>query len=153
MTDRVIIICAIIVAIVYFYGAAQIPTLQIGDPLGPRVFPILLGIGLLIAVGLLLLEHLKDRKAAAQAPPESPPFNPDHLRVLAAVTVWMGLYYLALEPLGYIVSTTIFLLALMAWFNRGKWIANVLSSLLFCVGSYFMFVKLDVNLPRGILPF
>ena len=41
----------------------------------------------------------------------------------------------------------------MAWFNRGKWITNVLTPSLFSVGIYILFVKLDVNLPKGILPF
>jgi len=55
------------------------------------------------------------------------------------------------EKLGYVVATTIFLLVLMAWFNRGKWLANVLSAVLFCILSFVMFVKLDVNLPRGVV--
>jgi putative tricarboxylic transport membrane protein len=39
-------------------------------------------------------------------------------------------------------------------FNRGKWIANVLTSILFTIGSYVLFVKiLGVVLPRGILSF
>jgi putative tricarboxylic transport membrane protein len=42
----------------------------------------------------------------------------------------------------------------MAYFNRGKWVANVLTSVLFSIGSYVMFVKLlGVSLAPGILPF
>jgi len=41
----------------------------------------------------------------------------------------------------------------MAWFNRGKWLANTLSAVLFSAGSYVMFAWLDVRLPSGILPF
>ena len=41
----------------------------------------------------------------------------------------------------------------MAWFNRGKWLANALSALIFSVLTYWLFVKLDVSLPRGFLPF
>jgi len=37
----------------------------------------------------------------------------------------------------------------MAWFNRGKWLANVLTAVLFSILSFLMFVKLDVNLPHG----
>jgi hypothetical protein len=40
----------------------------------------------------------------------------------------------------------------MAWFHRGKWLSNVLSTVLFSVLSFVMFVKLDVNLPRGLAP-
>ena len=51
------------------------------------------------------------------------------------------------------VTTTLYLLGLMSWFNRGKWLVNVLTAALFSVGVYILFVKLDVNLPKGILPF
>ena len=54
--DRVIFVCILVLTAVYFYATAQIPTLEIGDPLGPKAFPRLLGIGLLITAGLLFFE-------------------------------------------------------------------------------------------------
>ena len=72
--------------------------------------------------------------------------------VIIAVTVWTCLYYAVFESLGYILATAVYLLALMAWFNRGKWVANVLTAILFAGLSYWLFVVLDVRLPRGILP-
>ena len=153
VTDRVIFVCSILIAAVYLYGTEQIPTLQIGDPLGPKAFPRLLGVFLLVGAALLFIEMWKDRKEPAPrtAPDESRELR--HIWVIAAVTVWTAIYYALFDTLGYIVATTIYLLALMAWFNRGKWAVNVLTSVLFCALSYLMFVKLDVNLAKGILPF
>lgn len=151
-TDRVIFVCTLIVAAVYLYATTLIPTLEIGDPLGPKAFPRLLGIILLVAAGLLFLEMWKDPKVQ-QPPPAPGPRDLRHLWVIAGAAVWMGIYYAVFEKLGYVVATTIFLLALMAWFHRGKWISNVLTSGLFAVLSYIMFLKLDVNLPKGVLPF
>ena len=38
--------------------------------------------------------------------------------------------------------------------NRDRWVANVLTSLLWAVGSYALFVKvLGVSLPAGVLGF
>jgi len=153
MTDRVIFACTLIVAAVYLYATTLIPSLEIGDPLGPKAFPRLLGIGLIIAAGLLLVEMLKDRKSQPSTPKQTEPEDLRHLWVLGGVVVWTGLYYAALQTLGYIVDSAIYLLALMAWFNRGKWVANGLTAVLYSVLSYIMFVKLDVNLPKGILPF
>jgi putative tricarboxylic transport membrane protein len=150
-TDRVIFVCTIVIAAVYFYATTLIPTLEIGDPLGPKAFPRLLGACLLIGAGLLFIEMWKDRKVP-QPPPAPGPRDLRHLWAIAGTTVWMGIYYTVFEKLGYVVATTIFLLALMAWFNRGKWLANVLSTVLFSVLSFVMFVKLDVNLPRGLAP-
>ena len=143
----------LILAGVYFYATEQLPTLEIGDPLGPKAFPRLLGIGLVIAAVVLLLEILRARKTAPAGQRTEAPDHSAYL-VVGGVTIWTFLYFLVFEPLGYIIATSIYLLALTAYFNRGKWVANVLTSVLFCVGSYLMFVKaLGVNLTRGILPF
>lgn len=153
MTDRVIFVCTILAAAAYLYATTLIPTLEIGDPLGPKAFPRLLGLCLLIGAALLFIEMWKERKAAAPAPEAHDPSDPRHLWVLAGVVVWTGLYYVSFQPVGYVLSTMIYLLALMAWFNRGRWIANVATSVLFAALSYYMFLKLDVRLPQGILPF
>jgi putative tricarboxylic transport membrane protein len=62
-------------------------------------------------------------------------------------------YYAVFDYLGFVVATSIYLLGMMAWFNRGKWLVNILTAVLFSALIYFMFVKLDVSLPKGILPF
>jgi putative tricarboxylic transport membrane protein len=153
MTDRVIFACTLVVAAAYLYATTLIPSLEIGDPLGPKAFPRLLGIGLIIAAGLLLVEMLKERKLQSTAPQQSEIQDRRHLWVLGGVVVWTSLYYIALQTLGYIIDSAIYLFVLMAWFNRGKWTANGLTAVLYSVLSYIMFVKLDVNLPKGILPF
>jgi len=153
MTDRVIFVCTIIIAAAYLYATTLIPSLEIGDPLGPKAFPDLLGVCLLIAAGLLFLEMLKDHKAKVAPPPEGEMAPWRHVGLIIAIAVWTGMYYAAFERLGYIISTAIYLLALMAWFHRGKWVANVLTAALFAGLSYWMFVALDVRLPTGILPF
>lgn len=153
MTDRVIFVCTILAAAVYLYATTLIPTLEIGDPLGPKAFPRLLGICLLIGAGLLFIEIWKERKVAPPASDARAPSDVRHLWVLAAVVTWTALYYILFERAGYVVATAGYLLALMAWFNRGKWIANVVTSVLFSALSYYMFLKLDVRLPQGILPF
>ena len=151
MTDRVIFICTIIIAAGYLYATTLIPSLEIGDPLGPKAFPRLLGIGLILAGGLLGLEIWKDRKLAV--PVDNKPVDLSHYWVIAGVTVWTAGYYFMFDRLGYIVATMIYLIALMMWFNRERWLMNVITAVLFAGLSYLMFVKLDVNLPKGVLPF
>jgi hypothetical protein len=41
----------------------------------------------------------------------------------------------------------------MSWFNRGKWVVNAITAVVYSALSYVMFAKLDVHLPMGILPF
>ncbi len=154
MADRIILVCILILAGVYFWATSQIPTLEIGDPLGPKAFPRLLGGGLILAAMMLLLEIIKERKSAPQAAAPAEKEDTSSYKVVAAVAVATGLYFVLFEPLGYAVSTALFLLATTTYFNKGKWWANVLTSVLYSFISYYAFTKLlGVNLPRGISPF
>jgi len=154
MADRVIFVGTLILAAVYFYATAQIPTLEIGDPLGPKAFPRLLGIGLLITAGMLLMEMWKAGKVEDLKNPDGGLHDHRQYFIVAAVVVWTALYFAVFEWLGYVLSTAVYLIVLTAYFNRGKWLANSLTSVLFGICSYVMFSKLlDVSLPRGILPF
>jgi putative tricarboxylic transport membrane protein len=151
MTDRIIGALTLLLAAVYLYATAQIPTLEIGDPLGPKAFPILLGIALIAAAILLFVETLKkSREPGTEVPRESL----RHLWLIGGVTAWTAFYFGVFDRVGYLVSTMVYLLVMTAVFNPGKWWANILTSVLFALGSYVLFVKiLGVVLPVGILGF
>jgi putative tricarboxylic transport membrane protein len=155
MADRVIFVCTLLLAGVYFYATEQLPSLEIGDPLGPKAFPRLLVIALVITAIILLLEILRKPKTApAAGAAAADPRERGAKLVVAGAAIWTLLYFLVFETLGFVVATTIYLLVLMAYFNRGKWVANVLTAVLFSLGSYLMFTQLlGVTLARGILPF
>ena len=70
------------------------------------------------------------------------------------MTAWTAFYFGVFDRVGYLVSTMVYLLVMTAVFNPGKWWANILTSVLFALGSYVLFVKiLGVVLPVGILGF
>jgi len=150
MTDRVILAVTVVIAVVYLYATTLIPSLEIGDPLGPKAFPRLLGIGLLLAAVMLGAE-IWGKKARAPEAPATELFDPVIIRILVGAVIWTAAYSAAFDPLGFIIATSIYLFGLMAWFNRGKWLVNVLTAVLFSVGTYVLFVKLDVSLPKGVL--
>jgi putative tricarboxylic transport membrane protein len=152
VADRVILGCIAVLAVVYFYATSQIPTLEIGDPLGPKAFPNLLGIALVITGGMLLFEILRDRKNPAEATGGG--VDRRVVMVLTGVVIWTALYLSVFELLGYVIATTVYLVGLTAYFHPGRWTTNVVTSVVFCVGSYVLFNHvLGVNLARGILPF
>lgn len=151
LTNRIIAALTLLLAAIYLYATTKIPTLEIGDPLGPKAFPILLGITLILAAILLFIENLKKEEAPAVPPPDE---GRRHLWMIGGVTAWTALYFGVFDRLGYLATTAVYLIVLMAIFNRDKWLANILTSVLFAVGSYVLFVKiLGVTLPTGILSF
>jgi putative tricarboxylic transport membrane protein len=152
LTDRIILVCIALLAAVYFYATAQIPTLEIGDPLGPKAFPRLLGIGLLITAAILYFEIRGTAKAPHVEAPQAQTEDHSHLWAIGGVVVWTGVYFGVFESLGYVIATAVYLLGLTVYFHRGKWVANVLVSALFPIGTYLMFVKLfGVMLAQGVL--
>ncbi len=153
MADRIIFVCIIVLTAVYFYATQQIPSLEIGDPLGPKAFPRLLGIGMLLTAGLLFVEMWRAAKIKAPQVEKSQAEDRGHFWIVAGVTVWTAVYLALFEPLGYVITTAVYLVVLTAYFNRDKWVANILTSVLFSVLSYVMFQSLGVTLPKGVLPF
>lgn len=152
MTDRIIFVGILVLAGVYFWATSQIPTLEIGDPLGPKAFPRLLGIGLLVSAAMLLAEMLKERKIPASAQEPATSNDGSTYKVVAGVVVVTGIYFMLFEKLGYAVSTSLFMLVMTSYFNKGRWLMNVLTSVLVSFISYYAFAKwLGVNLPAGVL--
>ena len=153
LTDRIIGAVMLLLAAVYLVATAQIPTLEIGDPLGPKAFPVLLGIALIVAVVMLFFETLKAGAGDAQRL-RLRQEDRRHLMLIGGATLWTALYFWVFDGSGYLFSTAIYLFAMMAVFNSGKWLANSLTAVLFALGSYVLFVKiLGVTLPKGVLPF
>jgi putative tricarboxylic transport membrane protein len=158
MVDRIILACTLVLAGVYFWATTQIPSLDLGDPLGPKAFPRMLGVLLLLGALMLFLEMLRgrrnDKQAGVAGGGQSAAQWATHHWMVVGVAAWTALYFVAFEPLGYVLSTAAYLLGLTEYFNRGRRLMNVLTSTLFALGSYLMFTKLlGVNLPPGILPF
>jgi putative tricarboxylic transport membrane protein len=156
MADRVIFVCILLLAGLYWWATEKLPSLEIGDPLGPKAFPRLLVVALLVTAVILLIEMVKGRKPAS---PDAISMTPGAsrtavYRVVAGVVLWTFLFFFTFEYLGYVIATAIYLLAMTSYFHRGKHVTNVLTSILFAAGSYFMFVHvLGVNLARGLLNF
>lgn len=157
MRDWVLAIAAVIGGLVYLYADSKLPLVRIGDPLGPRIFPAIIGTGIVLSGLLLMVEIRKRRAAAALAVAAAVAPHPrEHERpgVLIGMLVWTALYYLAFEPVGYLVSTVIFLLGLLAVFNRGRHLTNLAVALGFTAVAYTIFDRfLAVPMPEGILPF
>ncbi|HEY4317774.1 MAG TPA: tripartite tricarboxylate transporter TctB family protein [Herbaspirillum sp.] len=152
-------ICVIVGALVYLYADYQMPLTRMGDALGPRAFPALVGCGLLLAGALLLIEafsktEIKKTSAHTETETGEPPTPKERLRqsgILVAMVAWTALYYTVFEEVGYLVSTMVFLGALLSYFHRGHHRANFLTAVGFALLVNLIFTHLlNVPLPAGI---
>ena len=143
----------IIVAAIYPFADAGLRTARIGDPLGPKAFPALVGGCLILSAVLLVFETLAKRRTLEDRTIEPRTKDEKHLvLVMIGMVVWSGLYYYVFETLGYLIATPLFLFGLLSYFNQRKYLTNVLVALGFTGIVYLLFsILLGVPLPSGPL--
>lgn len=154
MTNITLGLGAFLIAGLYALGILQIPLLGFGDPLGPRLFPSILSVALVLVGMTLLIEGRSLNSLRADYARFSAYISGTDFRIVASVAIWLGLYFAAFARLGYLLSTAIFLLGLIIVFHKSNRVTGASVAILFATGSYFLFAGLfGVPLPRGILPF
>jgi putative tricarboxylic transport membrane protein len=160
MADWILSVFVVAGAVIYLHAALSLDRLQVGDALGPQVFPALVAVCLLCSGLLLAWETWRKQintEAGAPAPAAVlPAGRRDRERgrqlVLIAMVAWTALYYVAFEPVGYIVSTMIYLSALLFYFHRVNPLINLGYAAAFTAVAYLLFTEfLQVVLPSGIL--
>jgi putative tricarboxylic transport membrane protein len=153
MTNRIIAVCVILFAALYLYATFQIPSLEVGDPLGSKAFPMVLGIGLVLAALFLFGEKTHARGQVHDAEQDQRDGRKS-LFVVGVVACWTLIFFMLFESLGFLLSSLPYFFVLMVYFNHKKWLINAIVSVVFSVAAYTLFAKvLDVALPKGLLYF
>ncbi len=163
MADWLLSVFVVTGAMIYLRAAMNLEKLQVGDALGPQVFPAIVAICMLCSGLLLAWETWRKQmnpESSAPLPPQSgvaaarPAAGRRRQLVLVAMVVWTALYYVAFEPVGYILSTMIYLSALLLYFHRVNPLFNLGYAAAFTAVAYLLFTNfLQVVLPAGILQF
>ncbi|KJR46583.1 Tricarboxylate transport protein TctB [Desulfosporosinus sp. I2] len=141
---------------IYLIATLNLRQQTMGDPTGPKAFPFIIAI-LLILLGILLL--VKEIKTPQES--KSIVFfqlTPEGKKVLIRIVITSiaGIIYgFLLDPLGYLISTAVFMLGLMFLVNTlVRWKQNIIVSISFSLVTYIGFATLlHLSLPRGILSF
>jgi putative tricarboxylic transport membrane protein len=150
MDDIILAACAIVGAILYLCADAVLKVPYISDPVGPRAFPALIGVVLLFSGILLLFERRTRKEQEVSSPVSSDSWR--HQKVLIVILVWTALYYTAFEPVGYLLSTAIYILGLLTGFRHRATLSNILIAISFSLVVDLVFTKLlNVELPVGLL--
>lgn len=140
-SDRILGAVCLILGVAFIWGATLIETGFIVDPLGPKSFPIIIGAVLIIASLFVLL--MPD-------PEPEWPVLARSLEVVAAIVVLIG-YSLALEPLGFVISTAI-AATLLSWRLGGTLPVAAASGVGISVGIFVIFhLILGLSLAKGPL--
>ncbi|XEC95645.1 tripartite tricarboxylate transporter TctB family protein [Paenibacillus tarimensis] len=138
---RVSSIALFAVGAAFVYGSTDIAGSAYGSSVGPNIFPMGLGIVLMLLCVRLFYETF--RYPDQEKKKESLDYKRFFIILGAAV-----LYALLLEMIGYLITTFIFLFVSFQVMDRSGWWKSLLISAGFTAGVYYLFVEvLDGSLP------
>lgn len=143
MSDRIFGGIGLALAAFFVWGATQIELSFISDPVGPRVFPIIIAMVLGLASLVILV-----RPDAAPAWPAA-----GRLLEIAMAAAVMVAYALALAEIGFVIATAV-AAAFLTWRLGTRPIWAVVAGCLTALGIYVVFhLILGLSLARGPLGF
>ncbi|MCV2863266.1 tripartite tricarboxylate transporter TctB family protein [Defluviimonas sp. WL0075] len=143
-TDRIFGVVVILVALAFIASAYNLPAGNMFDKLGPKVFPIIVGIGMAASAAAMIVRP--------DAEPDWPAMK--SLAALVFATVVMIAYAYMLRPFGFLVPTAIVAAILSYQIDpkpaRAALIGVGLSAGLYVVFKYALGLGL-VALPRALM--
>jgi putative tricarboxylic transport membrane protein len=145
--DRVSGVILLILGMIIFWEGRKVPLGSISAP-GPRFFPMILGVFVLLLSLLLLIPRGKERGG------ESVFVWTAILRRLVPVFVGMMAYVFLLETLGFLIAGVLLMTFLFLMISSQKWPVAFLGAFISIGLAYLLFgVLMKSNLPRGPLGF
>jgi putative tricarboxylic transport membrane protein len=116
---------------------------------GPGLFPFLLGAALLLVTCYFLLQWSLKRATPDEA--EMKKAGRQNYRKVGFVLLSLLGFALALEKLGYLVTTVLLLALLFGMMEPRRWRFVIIASIVTALITYFGFLSLGVRFPEGML--
>lgn len=151
--NRVTGLVSLVIGVIYFFATRNLPESAVSDPIGPKAFPTMVAAGMIV-VGLLLVLKREKVTPKNRAVLFDMATEKELMRDIGLTCVAGLIYGLILEPVGYLITTLLFMTAMMFITNGRRTLYNLSVGLVFSLTTYGLFFYiLDVSLPRGILTF
>jgi putative tricarboxylic transport membrane protein len=142
--DRYASILFIALGVALFFYSQTLTSSFTGTSIGPKELPLFLAVALVITAVINLVAALQVKSPGGKK-------GLDHWKFLIMVGLLL-LYVFLLEPLGYVVSTFLFLMAAFQTMERGGYLKSALIAGAFSGGIYLLYVKVALGVLPG-LPF
>lgn len=148
---RIAAVVIVLGALVVLFDAIRISLDGGFGPQQPGFFPLIVGVGLVgFGVAFVVRATLKpDRALLDQAAIHH---ADTHWRTLWAVIALLVIYAVVLDPVGYIVATSVFFVGIARIAGSRKLVRDIIVAIVFSAAVYFGFTELlGVRLPAGLL--
>jgi putative tricarboxylic transport membrane protein len=139
--DRIASVLFLATGALFIVGSRKLASSSYGSSVGPDIFPLFLGIILvLLSIRLFYETFITNTRNESKEKLQYKPF----LIIFAATLV----YILTLETIGYVITTFLFLFVCFQTMERSKVIASLFISACFAGIVYFLYVEVL----KGTLP-
>ncbi|MGG1599906.1 tripartite tricarboxylate transporter TctB family protein [Paenibacillus naphthalenovorans] len=133
--DRSAGIVFLAIGAAFAFGSRSISSSAYGSNVGPSIFPLILGMILMLLSARLIYEAIKYPNNKNDS--SKPKLDYKRFGIIVAATI---LYGLSMEHIGYVISTFLFLLIGFQTMQRDRWVSAIIISALFSGGVYYLFV-------------
>jgi len=149
------LVCVVLVAVGAFliYDAV---TLDAGfakvDPVGPRLFPIVIGVVLIALAAILAIAIPRGSVGEADAGEDVDPNTPGDWRTVALLVGVFVAVILLVNPLGWVIAGTLLFAGAATILGSRHYVRNVVIGAVLALASFYAFYSgLGIPLPAGIL--
>lgn len=144
MIEKIFSIFLLLVSLIGYYLARGFESgFMTDNGLGAGFFPKLVCIILAILSIVMFVKSFKDKNIYK--------FSKNNKNTFIIIGLCIG-YLFLMEKIGYLLSTIIFSFSVIITLDRKNLIMNVIFSIIFPIGIYYLFSKVfNVSLPTGIL--
>lgn len=149
------IVCAVMVVVGGFliYDGVSMPGGYAEvDPVGPRLFPIAIGVGLLAMAVVLAVAIPRGLRGEADAGEDIDPDMPSDWRTVGLLVGLFVLLIVLVEPLGWAIAGALFFAGCATVLGSRHYVRNIAIGVVLAVGSFYAFYSgLGIPLPAGVL--
>ena len=122
------------------------------DPVGPRLFPMVIGIGLLVMAAVLAIAIPRGSRGEADAGEDIDPDMPSDWRTVGLLIALFVALIVLVVPLGWVIASALFFAGCATVLGSKHYVRNILIGAVLSVGSFYAFYSgLGIPLPAGIL--
>ena len=147
--DNALAFLFLLLSVFYLAYATTLRGGLMSDLVGPRTYPILLGI---LGIGLSLLFFIRKLSSLMLRPPRGQTRTlRGEMRDLQGLALIIG-YVLVMDTLGYLIATILFATVTVKWLGQPTWRASVLFAVVLTAATFSLFTwAFGVRLPAGVI--
>ncbi len=148
----VVAVLAIVGAFLVYSGLTLEEGFAKVDPVGPKFFPLIIGIAALVLAVILAIAIPRGSKGEADAGEDIDPEAPGDWRTVGLLIALFVAMILLVNPLGWVITSALFFAGAATILGSKHYVRNIVIGVILALASFYAFYSgLGIPLPAGIL--